>query len=298
MAVSAVALSCGGCTGRTEAVPAIRSHYLDYQYSSFSDNREYYQRSFDRAAEKYDPIAVGQDRLLRSVRWGVVTHHLLARDLTAAYFLRLSALVRPRTIVLFGPNHFSRGRTPVAVSLLPWQTPFGVIQPDLDLAGAMMREGLVEENEDAFYNEHSIGAVVPFVKHAFPDARIVPIVVRADADISAARKLARFVAEHASDEVVFLASLDFSHDQSSDVAMAQDSLTYSVLRRFDVSGYRTAFVDSRLVFLTVMESCKQLGATEIVMVHHTNSAILESQPLTKCTSYMNMMIGQTREAWN
>jgi AmmeMemoRadiSam system protein B len=298
LVIALVSIGSSGCEDHSSSSSHPEKHYLDYQYSSFSDEKEFYQRSFDFAAAQNVTIGDSCSGPTGIIRWGVVSHHLLIRNLIATYFLKLSQRSHPQTIVVCGPNHFARGHTPVAVSLLKWKTPIGMISPDLGLAQQMIREGLVQENEDAFYNEHSIGAVVPFIRYYFPEARIVPIIVKADADSAASEHLARFVARTASKEILFLASLDFSHYRTSDVAFIQDSLTYSILSKFDVSDYQEAYVDSHNIFRTILESCKLLGATDIVMIQHTNSGILESKPLEPCTSYMNMVICQSQVGRN
>jgi AmmeMemoRadiSam system protein B len=226
------------------------------------------------------------------IRWGVVSHHLLVRDLIAEYFLRLSSLVHPATVVLMGPNHYMRGNAPIAVSRLPWKTPFGLLNTDTRIIDDLIHKGLAVVDEDAFYNEHSVGALVPFIRFCFPGAAVVTIVVRPDVDTCTSGKLARYVASNSSPAVLFLASLDFSHYRTSGVAETEDSITYGVLSRFELSRAREAFVDSHVIFRTIIESCILLDAREITMIHHTNSGELEHNPALPCTSYMNMILSQ------
>lgn len=263
-----------------------KRYYLAEQYSVFSDDRAYFSRSIAAAQSRLSASARNPAFAGKGVRIGIVSHHLLIRNLIAEYVLRLAEESHPKTIILLGPNHASRGPYRVTISELPWKTPFGLVQPDRALAREL--EGIASVDEDAFYNEHSIGALVPFIRYVFPRSKIVPLIFRSDTDTATAAMLARILASRCSEDVLIIASLDFSHYKTSAVAMEQDSATFEIIREFDVSRYREAFVDSRPVLYTVLAICRELQLTRIEVIHHTNSALEEGKPEELCTSYMNL----------
>jgi hypothetical protein len=262
-----------------------KKHYLKYQYSISSDRPDYYLSSIN----KWQDNSIAVDTVL-PIRWGIVSHHLLIKDLIAEYFLRLSEVVHPKTIVLIGPDHFSRSQYQITLSNLPWKTPFGILQPDIEIVRKLLESHIAYNDENAFYNEHSIGALVPFIKYYFPKTRIVTIIIRSDATIKEGQALAKFIISLKSPDVLPIASLDFSHYKTSEVAQREDSTTFDILSHFDISRYKKAFVDSHIALYTVMESCQMLHTYNLKIIDHTNSGIETGKLDVPCTSYFNLWI--------
>ncbi|MCC6397198.1 MAG: AmmeMemoRadiSam system protein B [Bacteroidetes bacterium] len=259
-------------------------HYLPCQYSTFSEDTLFYGEAIRHARGSHRPARQGKGG---RISLGIVTHHLLVKDLISAYFERLSLETRPTTIVLVGPNHRSRGTAPVAISALTWKTPFGIVEPDLEVVQALARRNLAEINEDAFYDEHSIGALVPFLPGFFPGTRIVPIIVRPDADSAQVIQLADWLAEKIAPDVVVIGSLDFSHYQPSPIAIREDEETLSIIQGFRTNQWRRAYVDSRKTLLLLLHAAGRIGGRDFEIVHHTNSGILLKKEDVPCTSYIN-----------
>ncbi len=279
----------------TGTVP--RPFCLHYQYASFADDTALYANAY-RAAGLAARDACGKGTNGRtelseggigSIRAGTISHHLFIRDLIARYFTGLARRVHPETIILIGPNHHARGHSPIAISALRWRTPFGFVEPDTARIRRISTTGLACVEEEPFVNEHSIGALVPFVRRSFPGSRIVPIIFKKAANRRECMELARVIACQMEDAIV-LASLDFSHYKTSSEAEAEDSASISVLRSFAADRIDEAFVDSRPALLTLMSICEIIGAGNIDVVEHTNSGILSHNARVACTSYINTYI--------
>jgi AmmeMemoRadiSam system protein B len=306
-ALAATSTPAGGAAGREirkapEVSPGggavTRPFYLPYQYSSFADDTALYANAY-RAAGKTagDAIRKGTDccaeltgRGIRSIRAGTISHHLFIRNLIARYFDGLARRVHPGTIILIGPNHRARGHSPIAISALRWRTPFGFVEPDTGRIRRISGSGLARIEEEPFVNEHSIGALVPFIRRTFPGARIVPIIYKKTAERRDCVKLAGVIAGEMNDAII-LASLDFSHYKTSGEAEAEDSASLSVLCSFAGDRVDEAFVDSRPALLTLVSLCRIIGAGRVDVVEHTNSGILSHDPAVPCTSYINTFIG-------
>ncbi len=167
-----IALFCfllGSCDPAEEGYRHGEAYYLSQQYSTFSDDDAYFLQSILAAQSRLNVPGRELGFAGGRVRLGIVSHHLLIRDLIAEFFLRLSTESHPKTVVLLAPNHTTRGSSQIAISELPWKTPFGVLQTDSELGRAF--RGVARVEEDAFYNEHSIGAILPFLRYVFPGAR-------------------------------------------------------------------------------------------------------------------------------
>ena len=264
------------------------------QYSAFSDDASLFLSAYARTTVRER----GADSLVASyagtevIRAGIVSHHLFVKRLIAEYFEALSRAVHPRTVVILGPNHHARGPAPIAVTALPWKTPFGMVDADTAMVAGLVASKLVEENDDAFFHEHSVGAIVPFIRHVFPDARVVPIVFRRDADSAVCVNLGTWLAHKADATVFLLGSMDFSHYRSSAEAEEEDQRTIPVLTTCDPGRVREANVDSHPALLALLTACREEGAMKAHVLQHTNSGIITRQPLTPCTSYINTVFAR------
>jgi len=274
-----------------------RPFYLHYQYASFADDTALYANAYRSAGESPEEVwgkgpaccAGPAEGRSCSIRAGTISHHLYIRDLIARYFTGLARRVHPGTIILIGPNHHARGRSPIAISALRWRTPFGFVEPDTAKIRRIAATGLARVEEEPFVNEHSIGALVPFIRRTFPGARIVPIIYKKTAERRDCVKLARVIAEETGDALV-LASLDFSHYKISRQAEEEDRASLRVLRSLAGDEVDEAFVDSRPALLTLISLCRIIGAGSVEVIQHTNSGILSHDPAVACTSYINTYI--------
>lgn len=164
-----------------------------------------------------------------------VPHHLLAADLIARGFWAASANSYSR-IILVSPDHFSRSRRPFATTRADIDTPFGLLRNDTSATNALLAEPALFDESDLFKQEHGIAALLPFAKHFFPDARIVPIVVsysstRADWE-GAVAALEKFIDPY----TLIVQSTDYSHYLSHQVAVRRDQETLGIIAANDVDG--------------------------------------------------------------
>jgi len=293
-ALAAAPNSPGGAAGTRGGISP-GAFYLPYQFSSFADDTALYANAYAAAGSRARDTCEGGTKCCTraagdgSVRAGTVSHHLFIRELIARYFSELARRVHPETIILLGPNHHARGHSPIALSALRWRTPFGFVEPDIPRILQITRTGLARIEEEPFVHEHSIGALVPFIRRTFPGAEIVPIIFKKDADRGTCVELARTIAQ-GMDGALVLASLDFSHYKTSREAELEDRASLAVIRSLGSDRVDDAYVDSRPALLTLMSICRIIGAGSVEVVEHTNSGILAHDPAVPCTSYINTFI--------
>ncbi len=265
------------------------------QYSSFSDDSTIFVKAYRDSSLVRHLDERGAAPQIGAIRGGIVSHHLLIGSVIARYFEELGEQMHPRTVIILGPNHRARGKDAIAVSRLPWKTPFGFVDADGALIGRLLSGGLAVENEDAFFQEHSIGALVPFLKRTFPEARVVPLIFRKDADTSACMRLGRWLATNTDRSTLLLGSMDFSHYKTSALARQDDARSLPVLAALAVDDVGKVTVDSRPALRTLLLACRDMGAYDASVVFHSNSGILLRVPDTPCTSYINILFRTLRE---
>ena len=118
----------------------------------------------------------------------------------------------PKTFVLFGAAHrhgaghalFAQGR---------WETPLGPIEVDDFLAREILaRTGdLVADDPMAHEEEHSLEVQLPFIRHLFPEAKIVPLTVVPDERAAEVGRAVGRTVQTLDADAVCLGSTDLTH---------------------------------------------------------------------------------------
>jgi AmmeMemoRadiSam system protein B len=113
---------------------------------------------------------------------GLVPHAgwVCSGAVAAKVFQVLSTSWSPHVVILFGGVHRYRGKEAALFGAGRWETPLGPVEVDARLAERILgHTNLIVDDPYAHEDEHSIEVQVPFVKHLFPEAKIVPIMVPA-----------------------------------------------------------------------------------------------------------------------
>ncbi len=166
---------------------------------------------------------------------GVVNHHVLAADLIAHFFLTLKAS-QPgiKRFVVISPDHFKQGSSPVSTHDRPYDTPDGMVQIDTSATQVLVMSGSANfENGAMFEREHGVGALMPFLKHEFPAATVVPIAVRGTMDKQRARAFGQELSIIVDDKTFVIISSDMSHYLTEDAALKNDVTTMEKLGELD-----------------------------------------------------------------
>lgn len=185
---------------------------------------------------------------------------------------------RPGAAVLLGVNHRGYG-APIALSPdAGWQTPLGIV-PVATALGARLQALDPEVTPDARAHlaEHSLEVEVPFLQFLFGDLPILPLLL-GRAGLDAVLRLGKALAELAREQdVLFIASTDFSHYVTHDMAAEVDRLALDAIaaiqplqlidavRRHDISMCGVMPVTALLV------AAQAAGASEARILHYHTS---------------------------
>jgi len=119
----------------------------------------------------------------------------------------------PDTIVLLGPSHTGLGM-PVSVwDDGDWETPFGSVAIDKDLARQFLKEyDYAEANYEAHTDEHSIEIHLPLLQYVFGrDIKILPIAMM-DQRKKTAMEIGSVIRKLKEEKnILFIASTDLNH---------------------------------------------------------------------------------------
>ncbi len=219
----------------------------------------------------------------------VVPHHLLASRLVADALARAKGSNYSR-IVIVGPNHDDRGADVVTSSAIEYDTPVGVVLPDEEKINLFRTAFACRAGSDVFLGEHSIGAIVPFVAEAFPNVKIIPIIISSHAGDLDARKLADWLRRLPADTLVIF-SVDFSHYKTEAEADVYDQETASALMSRDnskIEGWGNEHIDSPFTIATMLLYAEKIGAN-INIVANKNANDFLSQKVDSTTSYFEIV---------
>jgi len=243
----------------------------DYHYSSSSDDPRPYLQAIRKAKLAVDPeLPTGQ-----RIRAGIVTHHFLASSLMVRFFDTLRSQSSPETIILIGPNHFHHGLANISLSSLPWKTPFGVLETNSSVIQQLRSDLDLPEDPEAFTGEHSVGALVPFLRYYFPHSRLVPILVDRNAQEICLKTLRIELSKLLENpKVLVLLSMDFSHNSVASIADSRDEQARLAISTLDSGRVQELQIDCRKGLWLVLASLNQLRHVRAQISEHTNSAQL------------------------
>jgi AmmeMemoRadiSam system protein B len=217
-----------------------------------------------------------------------VPHHLLAADLIAGAFSRLQGQGYRRIIIL-SPDHFSRSASPFAVTRRNFDTVLGRLSTDKAAVRQLLGNPLVTESA-LFSQEHGVRALLPFIAHYFPKARIVPIAIHHKSHPADWDSLAQTLAPLLTADALLVQSTDFSHYLVPEEARHRDQETLRVLSGGDPQQVLTlnepANLDSRACqYLQLLLQRQVFGAGPTVTANR-NSQEYTAEPVKKTTSYI------------
>lgn len=130
----------------------------------------------------------------------------------AKVFQTIKIRREPGTVVIFGTVH-RRVSSNAVYARGAWTTPFGDVGIDEALADRLLESagGLLERDESAHDGEHSIETQMPFIKHFFPEAMVVPILAPPNGDaVAMGRRVGAYLRDNDVDAVV-VGSTDLTH---------------------------------------------------------------------------------------
>ncbi len=218
----------------------------------------------------------------------IVPHHLVADKQIRDGFAYIASAWKnnpPKRIILMGPNHYFRGKADVITARHNWNTNDGDITADTAFIDLMAKKNFAALEDGIVEGDHSITALLPFVKRFFPDASLVPLLMREPMLRKNTDKLAQFFHEQLGQETLLIVSADFSHYFPKEIAEEHDRQSLIALQNLDMIFMEKQMdVDARQILMVVAQYLELKGNAKFTMLFHTNSADLTANPREKSTT--------------
>lgn len=232
---------------------------------------------------------------------GVAPHHLLARDMIADFFNALSKR-KPDNIIILAPNHKRIGEKKVVTSLQDWETYFGILETNDELAGEFIKSGLAVSKSTVLEEDHSISSLIPYIKYYMPGSKVVPLLLHGNLGLNDSVSLGNYIGKIARDNnCIVIASVDFSHYLPVEKADAMDSITLDAIKRRDIraiSKMTNDNLDSPPSIISLLTAMDSMGAGDMLLIENNNSAKITGQSPDYTTSYFTMLFSKTDSDMN
>jgi AmmeMemoRadiSam system protein B len=173
---------------------------------------------------------------------GVVSPHAgyVYSGQTAAW--AIASLKTAKTYIMLGPNHNTVGERFSVMSSGSWETPFGSVKINTNIAKHLMEKAsFLADDVTAHAMEHSIEVQLPFLQHRIKEFDFVPISIMnidySDDFLQYSEKLGRAIASLVkSKKIGIVASSDFSHYLPKQQADEKDGKALEKIMKLDVAG--------------------------------------------------------------
>ena len=184
-------------------------------------------------------------------------------------------------VIMVGPNHYGIGKGVALMRDGAWETPLGDVEINTHLDDDNTSSSASTDFSDSSHSkDHCLEVQIPFLQFLEKSVRIVPIVLimqDIDTAFDLGKAIADTVAERGTDNILLLASSDFTHYEPNEDAHRKDNelikavlaldvyTFYAVLERLNVSACGYGAIAS------VMVAAKSLGATRGELLRYATS---------------------------
>ena len=225
----------------------------------------------------------------RKVSGLTVPHHLVAADLIARAFCVAEGNRYDKIVILF-PDHFKKTRHPFATTKRSFVTVYGMVPTSEGDASRLLADAQLVEQSDLFARDHGIGAVLPYVRHFFPDAPIVPIAVSIKSTRDDWERLVADIDPLITANTLIVQSTDFSHYLTHHEAIEHDQQVLNILAANDLDAVakllQPAHLNSRgSQYIQMRLQAKHFHASAIPILN-SNSQLYSAEQVKETTSYI------------
>jgi AmmeMemoRadiSam system protein B len=215
---------------------------------------------------------------------GVIPHHLLAGQMIASFFKTAAEnrqLEPVETIIIIAPMHYDDTNTVLCTTLSDWAAPFGITRTEQGFSECFISNLGAEICDYNMQKDHSAAALIPFVKHYFPEAAVACLLIEANAPFDLPERLAPLLAEFAEEKnCLFLFSVDFSHYLKPSQTAQKDEESRAAIFENDtgrIAFMTNAHMDSPKSIITFLK-LNELLSLQLRELGHSNSLKVSGIP--------------------
>ena len=248
------------------------------QLESYFNNKNEYEESF----AKYTTMAKIH------VLAATTSHHFLAKDLIAQTFSGIDP-VGILSVIIVSPDHFKQIDKPgiyAQTTDTEWKTPFGNIKSDENTINQLLKDKQVALGVNLFRQEHGIYTLIPFIKRALPNSKIVPLVLKQSNNYQYFYGLGKKLSEISGlKNSLLVISSDYSHNVAVEKAKLNDQKSISQLPNKYLDDVKSITNDCLQCTAFLFGYLKNTD-TDFKLIYNNNSFDLSHQNPEDVTSYV------------
>ena len=130
---------------------------------------------------------------------------------TAAFAYQEAKTQKPKRIFLLGPSHYIGFEGAALPTESVFGTPLGDLQVDKEVIQELLDFPLFTQSSEVHKREHSLEMQLPFIREAFGDVKIVPIIIGTLGDEMEVRVVAQVLRRYLKPGDLVVVSSDFTH---------------------------------------------------------------------------------------
>jgi AmmeMemoRadiSam system protein B len=233
-----------------------------------------------------ESIIANDAKQSRSITGLIVPHFDPVSNLTIDALQQVTST--PDLIILIGPNHHEAGSSPIITgsyisSKLSVRPVFAI-----EKMHTLAQMKVASYEDVTLSGDHSIGTPLPFIVQKFPNVPIIPIILKYHQSPEDIQNLLRALQKVSSSSTLIIASLDFSHYLSSDIAPIKDAQMQQYIETHDykhIEGLSNDYIDSPWTLITFLRYLEANGVQNGRELAHTNTGQVAGQMIESSTSF-------------
>jgi len=183
------------------------------------------------------------------------------------------------SVIILGPNHTGLGSGVSTMTEGEWTTPLGDVPIDTELAKEIVKEcDIIDVEEDAHRNEHSIEVQLPFLQYIYPRRfKFVPICMMLQ-DLQTSIEVGEAVAKVAQQHgATIIASSDWTHYEPQKIAEAKDRQAIEAALKMDPKRFQATIEEKRVTacgygpVTAMIHGVKRIGAEKSSLLTYKTS---------------------------
>jgi len=198
------------------------------------------------------------------------------------------------TVVIIAPNH-AGDIADIVTSRQNWDYGGGV-RCDDGMIGAVLALSSrfdIAVSDDRMQQDHSASTMIPFISYYLPGAEVAPVLVSRTLSLDDTLNFAKAlydIIQASGKRVLLLCSIDFSHYQNPDVALANGQTTIFDIKNRDYAAIQQLSNDyadspaSLIIFLRYLD----LTDSKLDILDHTEASAFLGGGVGDTTSYIIM----------
>lgn len=213
----------------------------------------------------------------------IVPHFDFFKDKRQEFLKDIAADYQPQKIILVSTNHFNAGNGNIISSKKEWQVADGAVKQNQELADQLSDSQLVNLDDSPFSNEHGINNVMPDIKKYFPEASVLPIIIKESTSDPEIENLAAGLEKNCSD-CLLVSSVDFSHYQPNSLAQIHDQFSIDALTSLDKTKIKQAETDSPPTLFLALKWADHYSNQNFNLFYNDNSGNVSGDDSVETTS--------------